>query len=1057
MDDEGSGVVIEGGSPVLEISHHDGDNEDGWVHPDERDKPSFIERRAIGMANRPCLHLLVSLGVAIALSVFGLIVGNFSISAENDGWVSRGTIISDRQSQLVVVDSARDELFSGDPVAWNDYQTKLQEGNERRRLIAEEEPAFTTTSNLIASRARDIHNASLQRGKHVNGKRERSFHLSTQKDKSRNLQSLDEQCETDWYYSVDRYESDLFPIWKTASDQISALRPDVMLEICEAEASTLAELERQGLCVGCLDGKCLPPQSLVLLVRTLLDSFDSSCAELMAAYAPQEDFFTSTLQTCVEDIKASANIQSVTSCPDRFYPSVVDGKFGADNPVVHYTSSYYHTGDDNVDAIYDIVNSFDRLNGGLVSGVYETTKEDFVNTYIDSVLISDMTLAMASAFVTVAAMVVHTRSLWLSFMGLIQIILSFPLSFFVYKFFGRIQFFPFLNFIGVFVVFALGADDVFVAVDKWKNARRHLPNGSTQDVARFALPEAAGAMFLTSITTAAAFFSTTVCPVAPLTCFAIFCGLLVMFDYFMNVLLVFPALCLYDIWLQKGGARWYLHFGKHAASVDDESHSLIHRILGAYYSFVHKFRWFLFAGILGAVAACAITVPQLSLPKSADVRLLSDKNQFEKHWVWSGNLLSSVLASKSGSEAVIIWGVLPADNGDLLDPSSFTNLVLDKSFNPGSLEAQEYMLVFCEDLFGQDFTAPPFEGYECAMNRFDRWLAEQAVSDSPDSAYTAYCNGATSVPLAEADFHTCIIAWSRAYEETDILATDGAVRIMTSIAKTNARFDSPYEILDNEWNSFEKFLNAERKSAPEGVNGMYHSSDDFWWYDTNGKMLSTAVTAGTIALACAAVIIFLSSRSFVMTLFCIVSIGYVLLATTACLIALGWELGFLESICYAILIGISVDFVIHFSHAYVLFPGEKPRGDRTKFAVIHMGPSILAAAFTTFASAMVMLFTEVSFFQKFAIILFMTVLNSTAGSFVVFIVLADCIGPSRPTKFVDSILAKLGLRKEVDSTGRAVDKYSTPGSQLYTNTNTDTIDVDSKRMSLSKDELEGSA
>ena len=125
------------------------------------------------------------------------------------------------------------------------------------------------------------------------------------------------------YYSVDRYESDLFPIWKTASDQISALRPDVMLEICEAEASTLAELERQGLCVGCLDGKCLPPQSLVLLVRTLLDSFDSSCAELMAAYAPQEEFFTSTLQTCVEDIKASANIQSVTSCrASRVWESV---------------------------------------------------------------------------------------------------------------------------------------------------------------------------------------------------------------------------------------------------------------------------------------------------------------------------------------------------------------------------------------------------------------------------------------------------------------------------------------------------------------------------------------------------------------------------------------------------------------------------------------------------------------------------------------------------------------------------------------------------------------
>lgn len=35
--------------------------------------------------------------------------------------------------------------------------------------------------------------------------------------------------------------------------------------------------------------------------------------------------------------------------------------------------------------------------------------------------------------------------------------------------------------------------------------------------------------------------------------FAIFCGFLVMFDYIMNVLLVFPALCIYDQAIQAKG------------------------------------------------------------------------------------------------------------------------------------------------------------------------------------------------------------------------------------------------------------------------------------------------------------------------------------------------------------------------------------------------------------------------------------------------------------------------------------------------------------------------
>lgn len=153
--------------------------------------------------------------------------------------------------------------------------------------------------------------------------------------------------------------------------------------------------------------------------------------------------------------------------------------------------------------------------------------------------------------------------------------------------------------------------------------------------------------------------------------------------------------------------------------------------------------------------------------------------------------------------------------------------------------------------------------------------------------------------------------------------------------------------------------------------------------------------------------VFISSRSFVLTLFAGISIAYVLVAATACLVGLGWELGFLESILFAILIGISADFVIHFGHAYTMYPGEVNRHHRSHFSVTHMGPSILAAAFTTFAAAIVMIFTEITFFSKFAVMLFMTIIHSTIGCFVVFLVLCDCFGPAEPTKGYDTIKSKL--------------------------------------------------
>lgn len=141
-----------------------------------------------------------------------------------------------------------------------------------------------------------------------------------------------------------------------------------------------------------------------------------------------------------------------------------------------------------------------------------------------------------------------------------------------------------------------------------------------------------------------------------------------------------------------------------------------------------------------------------------------------------------------------------------------------------------------------------------------------------------------------------------------------------------------------------------------------------------------------------------------MTLFSVLSIGYVLGSVTSMMVAAGWTLGFLESICFAILIGVSVDFVIHFSHAYVAMPGAVARDVRTKHALIDMGPSILAAAFTTMAGAMIMLFCVITFFTKFAFVLFFAIVQATIGSFVFFLTLTDCIGPVEPTAMADRLV-----------------------------------------------------
>merc|ERR1712003_547472 len=175
--------------------------------------------------------------------------------------------------------------------------------------------------------------------------------------------------------------------------------------------------------------------------------------------------------------------------------------------------------------LFDVVENFDQAkDSDVIDGAYDTGSEELNEIKSDSLVGSDMTLALGSAVVISVAIMVHTQSPLITGLGLLQIVLSFPMAYFVYSLILGFEYFPFLNFIGVLVVFALGAGDIFVAFDKWTNYRKNNTDKSTEFVAAYALPESLSAMF---------------------------CGLLILLDYLLVVLFIFPGLCIYDLALLK--------------------------------------------------------------------------------------------------------------------------------------------------------------------------------------------------------------------------------------------------------------------------------------------------------------------------------------------------------------------------------------------------------------------------------------------------------------------------------------------------------------------------
>ncbi|KAL7542061.1 hypothetical protein ACHAWF_007089 [Thalassiosira exigua] len=496
------------------------DGDGAGLHPKKKGL-SLFQRYAASNARRPWVHLLSALVASIALSFVGLKFGNFKVQVDNVGWWSRNTEVADRATQEWLVKLNRREMFFDETgEVWDELQSEVQGSWQRKEDEGEE------SNNEAVDET----------------------------------ETVEKVCSGEWYGGLEMTspkERNLISVWKASGgdeEETDLLSAQALFDLCAAEENTLRALEERGACHECGDGKCVHPYSLAFLAKLYLLDHDKSklfslpeevtCEGLRDAWSPSvRKHFVIALQICAGfavrlargEVKGpivlpgtNATVFDPCPFPVPFSPAVVDELFlpSEGGKRVRYSSSIYATkrANDVVEAMYDANQDDDAYDrggrGGGAEAVYDTIDEDFSDLYADAIVGRDMTLAVGSAGVTVFAMLLHTRSPFLTFifMGLLQILLSFPLSYFVYHFLGGIVFFPFLNFIGIFVVFALGADDVFVAVDKWKNARNELPHATTEQVAALALPDAAYAMLLTSVTTSVAFFSTAISPVGPIVC-----------------------------------------------------------------------------------------------------------------------------------------------------------------------------------------------------------------------------------------------------------------------------------------------------------------------------------------------------------------------------------------------------------------------------------------------------------------------------------------------------------------------------------------------------------
>lgn len=162
--------------------------------------------------------------------------------------------------------------------------------------------------------------------------------------------------------------------------------------------------------------------------------------------------------------------------------------------------------------------------------------------------------------------------------------------------------------------------------------------------------------------------------------------------------------------------------------------------------------------------------------------------------------------------------------------------------------------------------------------------------------------------------------------------------------------------------AFEAKWNAEK---PKGASDFFFSTSSGLF--TSMRMQKEYVASTMIGvllalgLAFGSLVVFVGN--FIVASLAFACIAAVVTCTLGLMVLQGWSLGAIEAICATIVVGFSVDYIVHYSLAYIEAP-EKTRSARVTRALVDVGISVQSGAITTIGASIFLFATQIQFLFK---------------------------------------------------------------------------------------------
>ncbi|XP_062896636.1 protein dispatched homolog 1 isoform X1 [Mobula hypostoma] len=652
-----------------------------------------------------------------------------------------------------------------------------------------------------------------------------------------------------------------------------------------------------------------------------------------------------------------------------------------------------------------------------IAGIEFGIKHNLFQDY----LLMDTVYPAIAIVIVLLIMCIYTRSMFITLMTMFAIISSLIVSYFLYRIVFGFKFFPFMNLTALIILVGIGADDAFVLCDVWNHTKFDKPQAELVETMSITLNHAALSMFVTSFTTAAAFYANYVSNITAIRCFGVYAGTAILVNYVLMVTWLPAVVVLHERYLlhlfqcgdrpgrraQHRGWPTQLHRRLHGLlqAASDTSHVFFEKVLPC---IVIKFRyiwlcWFLALTVGGAYIVCVD--PKMKLPslELSEFQVFRSSHPFERYDAEFRRLF--VFERVHHGEELhmpitLVWGVLPVDTGDPLNPHNKGRLVLDTTFNVASPASQLWLLRFCQRLRNQTFYRQSEEQdfTSCFVETFRQWMENQDCEEP--SLYP--CCSQSTFPYKQEVFELCIKRAIMELERSTGYHLDSktpgprfdmndTIRAVVLEFQSTYLFTLAYEKMSRFYAEVDAWVSEELKGAPAGLSqGWFVSGLEF--FDLQDSLSDGTLVAMGLSVAVAFGVMLLTTRNLVISLYAIASIAGTIFVTVGSLVLLGWELNVLESVTISVAVGLAVDFAVHYGVAYRLAP-EADREGKVVFSLSRMGSAIAMAALTSFvAGAMMMPSTVLAYTQLGT---FMMLIMCVSWGFATFFFqcLCRCLGP----------------------------------------------------------------